>query len=113
MRASAQNFAIGVLLYELALNTSPWPDYPDECRVAGSHEIRLDASKLQPFGDQYPGCAWAARAARWCRPQARYGELTLLPYLRLLATRRRAAQTGVRLAVAGPESAAAFVRMPE
>ena len=52
-----QVFAVGVLLYELAMNKSPWPDYPDDCRSAGGVDIHYDTRKLDQFGPTYPQCA--------------------------------------------------------
>lgn len=49
----AQTFAVAVLLFECAVRTPPWPDYPNDCRGADGI-VRYDTDSLPVLPAEYP-----------------------------------------------------------
>ena len=46
-------WAVGVMVYEMAVRTPPFPDYPNDCRSGPDHSIVYDDAKLPPLPAAY------------------------------------------------------------
>lgn len=52
--ARQEVWAVGVMVYEMAVRTPPFPDYPNDCRSGPQHSITYDDAKLPPLPPSYP-----------------------------------------------------------